>query len=348
MLLHDHLDGGLRPGTVAELADRLRYDDLPHCDRAELARWFHHNSPGASLVDYLVKFDHTIAVMRDADALVRVASEAVQDVAADNVVYAEFRYAPSLLVAPNLPMEAVVEAVSQGLVDGMAAAASQGHHIVASSLLTAMRHTDDWMPTARLAASGYPQVSGFDIAGPEDGFPASRGHATFAWLRNRNVHLTVHAGEAFGLPAIADAVHTCGAERLGHGVRLADDITVDGDGGVRLGPLAAYLRDRRIPLELCPSSNVHTSAVASAASHPFDLLYRAELRVTVNTDNRLMSNVSLSGEFARLCAQFGYTLDDVGRLTLNAAKAAFIDYETRTSLIRDVLLPRFAALGAHL
>ena len=215
-------------------------------------------------------------------------------------------------------------------------------------VLTAMRQADNWAQVARLADRHYGQVVAFDIAGPEAGWPASRGAEVMTWLRERNIHLTIHAGEAVGVEAITDAVARCGAERLGHGVRLADGICDDGAGGLRLSRLAAYVRDRRIALELCPTSNVDTGAYPDVASHPFDRLYRAGLRVTVNTDNRLMSATSMTDELWALVSTFGYTVDDVARFALNAAKAAFADHETRGRIVRDEVVAPYALLGARL
>lgn len=269
VLLHDHLDGGLRPGTVIELADALGYRDLPTTDVAELSQWFRDAADSGSLESYLETFAHTCGVMQTEEALVRVAAECVEDLAADGVAYAEVRYAPELFVERGLSLDAVVEAVQAGFAEGERRAAQQGKVIRMGTLLCAMRQHARAQEIAEVAVryrdSG---VAGFDIAGPEAGFPPTRNLDAFEYLRTNNAHFTIHAGEAFGLASIWEAIQHCGAERLGHGVRIVDDIKRDPDGTVHLGRLAGYVRDRRIPLEICPSSNVQTGAAASIADHP--------------------------------------------------------------------------------
>ena len=275
VLLHDHLDGGLRPETVIGLADAIGYDQLPTDDPPQLAQWFTHGADRKDLPKYLDGFRHTVAVMQTADALTRAARECVEDLADDKVAYAEV---------------------------------------------------------------------GFDIAGTEAGSPPARHLDAFDFVRHSNFHITIHAGEGFGLPSIWEALQWCGAERLGHGVRIVDDITLGADGHATLGPLAAYVRDRRIPLEMWPTSNVHTGASPSLASHPIDLLRRLGFRVTVNTDNRLMSDVTLSGELARTVEEFGYGWDDLQWLTINAMKSAFARFDERLELITNRIKPGFAAV----
>jgi len=347
VLLHDHLDGGLRPTTLLELAAAAGHR-LPADDADLLAAHFHRTAHTGNLPGYLEGFTHTVAVMQTEEALTRVAADAVADLVADGVVYAELRYAPELHTRAGLTADQVVATVTAALHDAAAAAAAGGHPIIVRQILTALRNTDDWSSTAACADRFAGDVVAFDIAGPEHGWPASRGAATFTWLRTRNIHLTIHAGEAYGPDAIADAVHLCGAERLGHGVRLADDVTTGADGAPQLSKLACYVRDRRIALELCPTSNVGTGAAATIATHPFDRLYRADLRVTVNTDNRLMSATTLTGELCTLADTFGYTLADIARFTLNAAKASFADHATRGHLIRNIILPAYTAAGVTL
>ncbi|MBP2339214.1 adenosine deaminase [Saccharothrix coeruleofusca] len=337
VLLHDHLDGGLRPQTVIELAEACGHQGLPTTDPVKLGAWFRDNANSGSLVRYLEGFAHTCGVMQDEAALVRVASEAAQDLAADGVVYAEVRYAPELFTERGLSLEQAVEAVQEGFRQGEAAS---GGRIRVRALLCAMRQNDDWQRIADLVVRYRDAgVVGFDIAGPEAGFPATRELSAFEYLRQQNAHFTIHAGEAAGPESIWQAVQFCGAERLGHGVRIVEDIQ-DGE----VGHLAAYVRDRRIALETCPTSNVHTGAVASLAEHPIALLDRLGFRVTVNTDNRLMSDVTVSGEFAAVVEQFGFGWDDLRRFTTNAAKAAFLPLDERRALIRDVIEPGYAAL----
>jgi adenosine deaminase len=285
--------------------------------------------------------------MQTADALVRVAAECAEDLADDGVVYAEVRFAPELHVERGLEMEAVVEAVLEGFRAGSQRAAGRGRRIRVGCLLTAMRHAARSKEIAELAVRYRDRgVVGFDIAGAEAGFPPTRHLDAFEYMRQQNAHFTIHAGEAFGLPSIWEALQWCGADRLGHGVRIVDDITVDEDGTATLGPLAAYVRDKRIPLEMCPTSNVHTGAAKSLADHPIGLLTDLRFRVTVNTDNRLMSDVSVSGELTALAETFGYDWARLQWFTVNAMKSAFIGFDERLALIDEVIKPGYAALMA--
>ncbi|MBB3602410.1 adenosine deaminase [Mycolicibacterium sp. BK556] len=344
-LLHDHLDGGLRPATVLEIAEHIGYDGLPATDEAGLAEFFRTAAHSGSLVRYLEPFAHTVAVMQTTESLHRVAFECVEDLAADNVVYAEVRFAPELHIDGGLSLDEVVDAVLAGFADGEKAAAAAGRPIVVRCLVTAMRHAARSRGIAELAIRFRDKgVVGFDIAGAEAGYPPTRHLDAFEYMRTNNARFTIHAGEAFGLPSIHEALAYCGADRLGHGVRIVDDIEVLPDGTARLGPLAAILRDKRIPLELCPSSNVQTGAVASIASHPFDLLARLRFRVTVNTDNRLMSDTTMSQEMLRLVEAFGYGWSDLERFTINAMKSAFIHFDERLAIIDEVIKPRYAVL----
>jgi adenosine deaminase len=345
VLLHDHLDGGLRPATVIELADAAGYRGLPSTEAAELGGWFLAAAHSGSLVRYLETFGHTVGVMQTADALVRVAAECAEDLAADGVVYAEVRFAPELHVEAGLELDAVVEAVLEGFKVGTARAAEHGRRIRVGCLLTAMRHAARSREIAELAVRYRDLgVVGFDIAGAEAGFPPTRHLDAFEYMRQQNAHFTIHAGEAFGLPSIWEALQWCGADRLGHGVRIVDDITLGADGTPRLGLLAAYVRDKRIPLEMCPTSNVHTGAAKSLADHPIGLLTQLRFRVTVNTDNRLMSDVSMTSEMTALADTFGYGWADLQWFTVNAMKSAFIGFDERLALINDVIKPGYAAL----
>ncbi len=347
VLLHDHLDGGLRPSTVIELADATGYAELPAAEAVELGEWFLAASHSGSLVRYLETFGHTVAVMQNVDALVRVAAECAEDLAADGIVYAEVRFAPELHVEHGLALDAVVEAVLEGFRVGARRAAQTGRRIRVGCLLTAMRHAARSREIAELAVRYRDLgVVGFDIAGAEAGFPPTRHLDAFEYLRQQNSHFTIHAGEAFGLPSIWEALQWCGADRLGHGVRIVDDITFDPDGTPRLGLLAAYVRDKRIPLEMCPTSNVHTGAAKSLLDHPIGLLTELRFRVTVNTDNRLMSDVSMSSEMAALAVTFHYDWADLRWFTVNAMKSAFIGFDERLALINDVIKPGYAALMA--
>src|SRR6478752_3855680 len=344
-LLHDHLDGGLRPATVLELAEQVGYDDLPAGDVDGLATFFRTAAHSGSLVRYLEPFAHTVGVMQTPEALHRVAYECVEDLAADNVVYAEIRFAPELHIDRDLSLDAVVDAVLAGFADGEKAASSEGRTTTVRCLVTAMRHQARSLEIAELAIRFRDKgVVGFDIAGAEAGYPPSRHLDAFEYMRNHNGRFTIHAGEAFGLPSIHEAIAFCGADRLGHGVRIVDDIEAGPDGAFRLGRVANIVRDKRIPLEMCPSSNVQTGAAASIAEHPFDRLARLRFRVTVNTDNRLMSDTTMSQEMARLVEAFGYGWSDLERFTINAMKSAFIAFDERLALIDDVIKPRYAVL----
>jgi adenosine deaminase len=345
VLLHDHLDGGLRPATVIELAEAAGYRDLPTTDVDALGRWFTESADSGSLVRYLETFAHTCGVMQSTDALVRVAAECAEDLAADGVVYAEVRYAPELFSENGLGLDTIVEAVQEGFRVGTDRAREAGRTIRIGTLLCAMRQNARSLEIAELAVRHRDSgVVGFDIAGPEAGFPPTRNLDAFEYLRQQNAHFTIHAGEAFGLPSIWEAIQHCGAERLGHGVRIVDDIKTSEDGSVQLGRLASYVRDRRIPLEMCPSSNVQTGAAPSIAEHPIGLLTKLRFRVTVNTDNRLMSNCQMSTEMAALVDQFGYGWADLQWFTINAMKSAFIGFDERLAIINTVIKPGYAAL----
>ncbi|RKN43501.1 adenosine deaminase [Micromonospora endolithica] len=341
-LLHDHLDGGLRPATIVELAAEVGHE-LPATDPEELGRWFVAAADSGSLERYLETFAHTVAVMQTASALRRVARECALDLAADGVVYAEVRFAPEQHLERDLSLDEVVEAVLAGFAEGSAEAAATGHPIRVGTLLTAMRHAARSQEIAELAVRHRDSgVVGFDIAGAEAGFPPTRHLDAFEYLQRENFHFTIHAGEAFGLPSIWQAIQWCGADRLGHGVRIVDDITPGAE--PVLGRLAAYVRDKRIPLELCPSSNVQTGAVGSIAEHPIGLLRDLRFRVTVNTDNRLMSGTSMSREMALLVDAFGYGWSELRWFTINAMKSAFIPFDQRLRIIDEVIKPAYAEL----
>lgn len=348
VLLHDHLDGGLRPETVIALAEEFGYADLPATDPTALARWFSEAAFSGSLERYLETFRHTVGVTQTAAALERVARECAEDLARDGVVYAEVRFAPELHLLRGLTEREVVEAVLAGFVQGEERAADEGHRIRIGVLLTAMRTATHSRQIAELAVEYRDRgVVGFDIAGAEAGFPPTRHLDAFEYLRKENAHFTIHAGEAFGLPSIWEAIQWCGADRLGHGVRIVDDIEVLPDGTERLGRLASYVRDRRIPLEMCPSSNVQTGAAPSIEEHPIGRLRRLGFRVTVNTDNRLMSGTSMTREMCLLSEAFGYGLRDLEWFTINAMKSAFLPFDQRLAIINDQIKPGYAEVRAE-
>ena len=346
--LHDHLDGGLRPATIIELAEAAGHR-LPATDPAALGEWFRESADSGSLPRYLETFDHTIAVMQTRDALARVAREFVEDLVADGVVYAEVRWAPEQHVQGGLSLDEAVEAVQAGIEEAVVNAEAAGSFIQVGQLITAMRHADRAMEIAELAVRHRDSGAvGFDIAGAEDGFPASRFKDAFTYLAENQFPVTVHAGEAAGIESIVDALVHGRALRLGHGVRVAEDIAVEFETGdaaspeepevglVSIGRVAGWVRDRGIALEICPSSNLQTGAVSSFGedieTHPIDLLYQTGFMVTVNTDNRLMSSVTLTGEFELLMETFEYDLDDVLELTMNAVNSAFLPLDERAAL----------------
>ncbi|MEV5278814.1 adenosine deaminase [Streptomyces sp. NPDC052811] len=348
VLLHDHLDGGLRPGTIIDIAAETGYTGLPETEADKLGIWFREAADSGSLERYLETFAHTCAVMQTHDALFRVAAECAEDLAEDGVVYAEVRYAPEQHLEQGLSLEEVVEAVNAGFREGERRARENGHRIRVGALLTAMRHAARALEIAELANSYRDSgVVGFDIAGAEAGFPPTRHLDAFEYLKRENNHFTIHAGEAFGLPSIWQALQWCGADRLGHGVRIIDDIEIAADGSVKLGRLASYVRDKRIPLEMCPTSNLQTGAATSYAEHPIGLLRRLHFRATVNTDNRLMSGTSMTQEFEHLTDAFDYTLDDMQWFTVNAMKSAFIPFDERLAMINDVIKPGYAELKSE-
>ncbi|MBK9738042.1 MAG: adenosine deaminase [Actinobacteria bacterium] len=349
VLLHDHLDGGLRPETIIELAEQDGYAALPTHDADALDAWFREAADSGSLERYLETFAHTVGVTQTADALRRVAREAAEDLAADGVVYAEVRFAPELHIEKGLDEHQIVEEVLAGFAEGQRLAAAAGHPIRIGVLLTAIRTATHSRRIAELAVEYRDHgVVGFDIAGAEAGFPPTRHLDAFEYLRRENAHFTIHAGEAFGLPSIWEALQWCGAERLGHGVRIVDDIEIGADGEARLGRLAEFVRDRRIPLEMCPSSNVQTGAAESIERHPIGMLRRLGFRVTVNTDNRLMSGTSMTHEMDLLSHAFGYGLNDLQWFTINAMKSAFIPFDERLALINERIKPQYTALRAVL
>jgi adenosine deaminase len=337
VVLHDHLDGGLRPETIVELAEAEGYDALPTHDPGELGAWMTRGANRADLVLYLETFVHTVGVMQTRESLMRVARECAEDLAADGVVYAEVRFAPELHIERGLSLDEVVESVLEGFRQG-----SEGNGITVRVLCTAMRTAALSLQIAELAVRWRDEgVCGFDIAGAEAGYPPTRHLDAFQYVMRENFHITIHAGEAFGLPSMWEALQFCGTERLGHGVRIVDDIVVDG-GVPKLGRLASYVRDLRVPLEMCPSSNVHSGAARSIEQHPIGLLSDLRFRVTVNTDNRLMSQISMSEEFAKLVDAFGWGWNEIRWATINGMKSAFLPFDERLHLINEVIKPWYA------
>jgi adenosine deaminase len=334
VLLHEHLDGVLRPKTVIELAKEVKYSKLPTQDPDELGQWFHQGARG-SLAKYLEGFTHTIAVMQTAEALERVAYEEAEDLKNDGVVYFETRFAPVFHTKKGLGHQQVVAAVLKGL-----ERARKDFRLPCGLIICAMRNMNVSLEMAELAVDFRERgVVGFDLAGEEGGYPPKKHVEAFHYIQRQNFNITIHAGEGFGKESIWQAIQYCGAHRIGHGTRLIDDIAVADGKAVKLGHLAQYVLDKRIPLEICLLSNVDTGAVPSVAEHPFKTFYREKFRVTLNTDNRLMSDTSMSKEFQVAQETFGLTLNDFEKISINAMKSAFLPYQDRIDVIYSVASP---------
>jgi len=338
VLLHEHLDGVLRPKTVIELARSAKYDQLPTEDPEELARWFHQGANQGSLPKYLEGFAHTIAVMQTEEALERVAYEQAEDLCRDGVVYFETRFAPIFHTRKGLSHQQVVSAVLKGLERGQ-----KDFGISSGLVICAMRNMDVSLEMAELAVDFRERgVVGFDLAGEEGGYPPKKHVEAFHYIQRQNFNITIHAGEGFGKESIWQAIQYCGAHRIGHGTRLIDDIAVADGKAVKLGDLAQYVLDKRIPLEICLLSNVHTGAARSLPAHPFKILYQEKFRVTLNTDNRLMSDTTMTKEFEAAADTFGLHLEDFEKITINAMKSAFLPYDQRCDFIYSVIKPGYA------
>ncbi|MFQ5557097.1 MAG: adenosine deaminase [Acidimicrobiales bacterium] len=339
-VLHDHLDGGLRPSTIVELAAETGYTGLPTNDADELASWMRRGADRKDLNLYLETFAHTVRVMQTPEAIQRVARECAEDLAADGVVYAEVRFGPALHLERGLTVDDAIEAVLDGF-----AAGSRDNDLTIRAICSALRHLDGSLEVAQAAVRWRDQgVVGFDIAGPEDGFPPDDHLLAFQYCQRENFHVTIHAGEAYGPRSIWKAIQFCNAERLGHGIRIMEDMSHDAHGGPELGRLAHYVRDRRIPLEVCPTSNVNTGVVDRLEDHPVGELIKLKFRVTVNTDNRLMSGVTMSSELSALADTFGYDWAQLRWLTVNAMKSSFIPFRERLRIIEQIVKPRYAPL----
>jgi adenosine deaminase len=341
-LLHDHLDGGLRPQTIVELARDQKYDALPTRDPGELAGWFHRGAQRGSLPLYLEGFVHTCGVMQTEESLERVAYEMLEDMRDDGVVYVETRFAPVFHTHKGLHWDDVVAAVLKGLERGR-----KEFGVEWGLIICAMRNMKLSEEMAELAVDFRDRgVVGFDLAGEEGGFPPKKHIDAFHYIQRANFNITVHAGEAFGKESIWQAIQWCGAHRIGHATRLIDDIALDTQDPTRIakiGELAQYILDKRIPLEICLSSNVHTGAAESVRAHPFGVYHRCRFRVTLNTDDRLMSDTTMTKEFLLAQEAFALDLQDLEKITINAMKSAFIPYDRRIQLIYDVIKPGYAA-----
>jgi adenosine deaminase len=343
VLLHEHLDGVLRPKTIVELA-REGYKGLPTENPVELAAWFHQGANQGSLPKYLEGFAHTIAVMQTEEALERAAYEQAEDLSKDGVVYFETRFAPIFHTRKGLTHQQVVSAVLKGLERGR-----NDFGVTSGLIICAMRNMDVSLDMAELAVDFRERgVVGFDLAGEEGGFPPKKHVDAFHYIQRQNFNITIHAGEGFGKESIWQAIQYCGAHRIGHGTRLIDDMAVADGRVVKLGDLAQYVLDKRIPLEICLISNVHTGAARSLAEHPFGIFFKEKFRVTLNTDNRLMSDTSMSKEFEAARDTFGLTLDDFEKITINAMKSAFLPYDKRIDFIYSVIKPGYAKVRTSL
>jgi adenosine deaminase len=342
VLLHDHLDGGVRPQTVIDLAREQGYANLPTTDPVELSAWFQRGAQRGSLPLFLEGFEHTCAVMQTEEALERVAYEMMEDMKKDGVVYVETRFAPAFHTLKGLPQHKVVRSVLRGLERGKI---DFGVHF--GIILCAMRHMEPAVSqeVAELAVEFRNLgVVAFDLAGEEGGYPPKKHVDAFHYIQRENFNITIHAGEAFGKESIWQAIQWCGAHRIGHGTRLIEDMRIKDREVLSMGTLAQYVLDKRIPLEICLTSNVHTGAVHTIEEHPFGILYKYKFRVTLNTDDRLMSGITLTDEYEVANKTFGLRFDDLEKLTINAMKSAFIPYRDRIKLIYDVIKPGFAAI----
>lgn len=342
VLLHDHLDGGIRPQTVIELARDQKYNKLPTSDADELAEWFHRGARRGNLRLFLEGFDHTCGVMQTPEALERVAYEMMEDMNRDGVVYVETRFAPIFHVnkIPDIPK--VVMSVLRGLERG-----KKDFGVHYGLILCAMRHMAPSvsLDMAELAVDFRNRgVVGFDLAGEEGGFPPKKHVDAFHFIQRENFNITIHAGEGFGKESIWQAIQWCGAHRIGHATHLIGDMRVKKGEVLYMGTLAQYVLDKRIPLEICLTSNVHTGAAKSMEEHPFGIYYRYKFRCTLNTDDRLMSNITLTDEYCTAAEIFDLSLDDLEKLTINAMKSAFLPYKQRIAIIYDTLKPGFAKM----
>ena len=341
VLLHDHLDGGLRPQSVIDLAKDIKYNKLPTKDAGELSAWFHQGANKGSLVEYLQGFEHTCAVMQTKESLERSAYEMMEDMKNDSVCYVETRFAPVFHTSKGLYHEDVVNAVLEGLEKG-----KRDFGVGYGLILCGMRNMKNTLEIAELAVNYRNQgVVGFDLAGEEGGYPPKKHIEAFQFIQRANFNITIHAGEAFGKESIWQAIQWCGAHRIGHATHLKEDFTFDKDGNVvGFGDLAQYVLDKRIPLEICLLSNVHTGAVDKIENHPFGIFFKEKYRVTINTDDRLMSDTNMTKEFVTAIEHFNVNMDDVEKITINSMKSAFIPYKERLYYIYNVIKPGYQAI----
>lgn len=345
VLLHDHLDGGLRPQTVIDIAKEVSYDKLPTSDAKELAEWFHRGANKGNLVEYLQGFEHTCAVMQTREHLYRVAYEMIEDMKNDGVVFVETRFAPIFHTSKGLYMDDAVSAVLDGLEAG-----KRDFGVGYGLILCGMRNMTNTLEIAELAVNFRDRgVVGFDLAGEEGGYPPKKHLDAFQFIQRSNFNITIHAGEAFGKESIWQAIQWCGAHRIGHGTRIIEDITLDAQGNIiGMGDLAQYILDKRIPIEICLLSNLHTGAVDALANHPFGVLYKSKFRVAINTDDRLMSDTTMTKEFLTAIEYFNISLDDVEKITINSMKSAFLHNQERLDYIYNIIKPGYQKIREKL
>jgi adenosine deaminase len=343
--LHDHLDGGLRTSTIIEIAKEMKYKKLPTDDSGELAEWFHRGANKGNLVEYLQGFEHTCAVMQTKEALERVAFEMIEDMYHDGVCYVETRFAPVFHTDKGLYFDDVINAVLTGLEKG-----KEKYGVGFGLILCGMRNMKNTLEIAELAVNFRNQgVVGFDLAGEEGGYPPKKHLDAFQFIMRENFNITIHAGEAFGKESIWQALQICGAHRIGHATRLVEDMAIDDSGKViQLGNLAQFILDKRIPLEICLLSNVHTGAVDKLENHPFIKFFREGFRVFLNTDDRLMSDTTLTKEYLTAADYFGITLDDIEKLNINAMKSSFLPHKERLKYIYNVIKPGYQEMRSNL
>lgn len=364
--LHDHLDGGVHPQTILDIAAEVGHQ-LPADNAKDLKAWFEQAADSRALSTYLETFEHTLAIMQRREDLVRVAGEHALELAFDGVIYGEVRWAPELHTRGGLSMQEAVEAVAEGFAQGAAVARERlGKPVMVRQIICAMRQNNNSLEVAKLAVANRDiGVVGFDMAGPEKEFSLQQHQEALDYVAQNFLPITLHAGEAASLESIQDALIKGRALRLGHGVRITDDISITtlGEAGpdavtqgvdanqevMKLGHLAAWVKDRQITLETCPCSNLQTDAAAALESigraapadqlcareygqHPVALLFRSGFAVTVNPDNRLMSNTSVTKEFIKLHETFGFDWPDFFQLTLNAVDGAFMPIEQKQAM----------------
>ena len=343
--LNDHLDGGLRPETVIELSKEINYKKLPTENAEELAQWFYRGANKGNLIEYLQGFEHTVAVMQTKESLERIAYEMMEDMKKDGVVYIETRFAPSLHLRKGLHYDDVLSAVLKGLEKG-----KKDFGVGYGLILCGMRNMTDSLEIAELAVNYRLRgVVGFDLAGEEGGYPPKKHIDAFQFIQRENFNITIHAGEAFGKESIWQAIQWCGAHRIGHATRLVDDIILDENRKfTAFGDLAQYILDKRLPLEICLLSNIHTGAIDKLENHPFFELYKNKFRVFLNTDDRLMSNTTLTNEYFIASGLWGITLDDIEKLNINAMKSSFIHHDERLHYIYSVIKPGYQLMRKNL